>query len=179
MFADFDVVRDLHEVVNLRALADDGRAERAAVNRHIRADLHVVADDEVADLWNFAVDAAVGNITNPVRADHRPGVDANALADFRARINGDVREKIHVITEPGIIADKIAALQNRARADAHAFADDAMRPDMGAGVNLRGGCDDGRRMDAGSGFLFRKKQQEHLGKGDPGVGHADQYLVRR
>ena len=104
-FADFDVVRDLDEVVNLRALADDRRAERAAVNRHVRADFHVVADDDVADLRHLAVNAAVQHVTESVRADHRAGMDADALADFRARINRDVREQIHLVAELGIVAD--------------------------------------------------------------------------
>ena len=117
-FADFHVVRDLHEVINLRAFADDRRAERAAVNRHVRADFHVVADDDVADLRHFAVNAAVLHVTKTVRTNHRAGVNADAPADFRARINRHVREQIHVVAEFGVVADEIAALQNGSRADA-------------------------------------------------------------
>src|SRR5207237_10785352 len=88
MFADLDVVRDLHEVVNLRAPADFGCAERAAIHGHVRADLNVVADDDVADLRHLAVKAPVQHIAVTVRADDRAGVDADALADFRARLTG-------------------------------------------------------------------------------------------
>ena len=69
MLADFHVVRDVDEVVNFRALADDGRAERAAINRHARADFHVFADDDISNLRNFAMDAAVLNVAITVRAD--------------------------------------------------------------------------------------------------------------
>src|SRR5208337_4018037 len=74
MLADFHVVGDLDKIINLRALADDGRAERAAVNRHVRADFHVVAKDDVADLRHLAVDAAVEHITESIRADDRAGM---------------------------------------------------------------------------------------------------------
>ena len=111
-FADFHVVRDLDQVVNLRALADDRRAERAAVNRHVRADFHVVANDDVADLRHLAVNAAVQHVTETVRADHRAGVNADAPADFRARINRDVRKQVHVLAQLGIVADEIAGLQD-------------------------------------------------------------------
>ena len=92
VLADFHVVRDLHQVVYLRPLADDRRAERAAVNRHPRADFHVVADDDVADLRHLAVDAAVLHVAETVRANHRVGVNAHAPANFRARVKGDVRK---------------------------------------------------------------------------------------
>ena len=174
MLADFHVVRDLDEIINLRALADDGRAERAAVNRHVRADLHVIADDDVANLRNFAVDAAVQHVAESVRADDRAGVDADAMADFRARINCHVRKQIHVVAELRIVADKIAALQNRVRANLHALAHGAMRPDVRRRINFRGFGDDRRRMNSGGEFRFREKQRERLGEGDAGVRHANQ-----
>ena len=87
------VVPDLHEVVDLRALADDRRPERAAINRHVRADLHVVAEDDVADLRHFAVHPCVQHVAKSVRADDRAGMDPHALAEFGARIKRDVRKQ--------------------------------------------------------------------------------------
>ena len=133
-------MRDLHEIINFRALADDRRAERAAVNRYACADFHVVADDHVSDLRHFAMNAAVLHVTKTVRANHRVGVDAHALADFRARINRHVRKQIHVVAELGVVADEIAALQDRPRTDLHALANDAIRTDVRARINLRAGA---------------------------------------
>src|ERR1019366_6780570 len=127
-FADFDVVRDLDEVVNFRAFADDRRAQRSAINRHVGADFHVVADDDISDLRHFAVNAAVLHVTEAVRANHRAGMNADALADFRMRINGDVRKQIHLVAEIGVVTDEVAALQDRPRANLYALADDTMRP---------------------------------------------------
>ena len=155
-FANFDVVRDLDEVINFRAFADDRRAERAAINRHARADFHVVADEHISNLRHFAMNAAVLHVTETIRTNHRVGMNADALADFCARINRHVRKQIHVVAQFGIVADKIAGLQNRPRAYFHAFADDTMRSDVRARVNLRARCDDRGRMNAGGEFLFGK-----------------------
>ena len=53
MAADHDVVGDLHQVVDLGALADHRVRQRAPVDRGVGADLHVVADDDAADLGHL------------------------------------------------------------------------------------------------------------------------------
>ena len=79
MLADGDIVRDLDEVIDLRAFADNGRPERAAVNRDIRAQFHVIADDHIADLWHLAMDAVIEHVAEAIRANDRAGVDATRL----------------------------------------------------------------------------------------------------
>ena len=80
--ADLHVVRNLHQVINLRALADDRRAERATIHGHIRADFDVVADDHIADLRHLAMNGAVKHVTKSIRADDRARMDANSFADL-------------------------------------------------------------------------------------------------
>ena len=58
--ADRDVVRDLHEVVDLRALADVRAAETRAVHGRVRADFHVVVDLHDAGLRDFDVATVFG-----------------------------------------------------------------------------------------------------------------------
>ena len=53
MAANDDVVADLHEIVDLRALADHRVAVCAAIDGHAGADLDVVLDDDPADLRHF------------------------------------------------------------------------------------------------------------------------------
>src|SRR5262249_11685761 len=53
MASDRDVVRDLDEIVDLAALADDGVANRAPVDRAVRPDLDVVLDDDPPDLGDL------------------------------------------------------------------------------------------------------------------------------
>ncbi len=55
MAADLHVVGDLHEIVDLRALTDHRVEHMAAVDRGIGADLHIVLDDDAADLRNLGM----------------------------------------------------------------------------------------------------------------------------
>src|SRR5580704_6563735 len=50
MFSDGDVVADLHEIVDLRAAADDGGSRHGAIDASTRTDLDAIADHDVADL---------------------------------------------------------------------------------------------------------------------------------
>ena len=118
--------------------------------------------------------AAVQNIAVAVRADDGTGVDADAIADLSARINRDVRKQIHFLAELRIIADKISGLQNGTRADFHALADDAVRPDVRCRVNVRGCRDDSGRMNSGGKFVFGKKQRENFRECDPRVRNLNQ-----
>src|SRR5208282_2464870 len=102
----------------------------AAVNHHAGADFHIIADDDVANLRHLAMNAAILHVTKTVGANHGAGVNADAIPDFRARINRHIREQVHVLAEFGIVADEISALQDRPRADLHALADGALRSDL-------------------------------------------------
>ena len=143
------VVRDLHEVVDFGAFADDRRPQRAAVNGDVGADFHVVVNDDVADLRHFAMDAGVENIAKTVGPDHRAGMDPHALADLCLIIQDDVREKAG--SRPQWRSRRRDGCR-RARptrgADFDFLANDAIRPDMGAGIDLRRGRHDRRGMDA-------------------------------
>src|SRR5579863_10014667 len=64
-----DVVPDLHEIVDLRAAADDGRAGDGSVDARAGADLDAIADDYVADLRDLDLFCADAHVTEPVGAD--------------------------------------------------------------------------------------------------------------
>ena len=95
--ADGDAVRDVHEVVDLRARADPRLADRRPIDRRVRADLHVVFDDDVGVLGNLQV-RAVGLLREPeaVAADdaavenRHPVADDDVLADRDARVQDAV-----------------------------------------------------------------------------------------
>ena len=92
VFANDDVVADLHEVVDLCALADHGVAQCPSVNRAVCSNLDVVPDHHAADLQDFAVMILVENVAVAVGADDGAGVNADTVAQFALRVNGDVGE---------------------------------------------------------------------------------------
>src|SRR5215510_1382977 len=89
---DLDSVRDLHEVVDLRSRPDSRRADSGTVDGRIRADLHVVLDDDSAGLGNFVMRAIrPGGKAKTVAADDRAVLDHHAIGDGDALANRHAR----------------------------------------------------------------------------------------
>ena len=120
------VVRHMDEVVDLRAFANDGGAERAAVNGGIGADLDVVVDDDIAELKHFPVAALVQHVTEAVRADDGAGMDGDAMAELRSPIQDDIREQADVVAKLAVGPQIIAAHEDGAGAQPHPGAQDAI-----------------------------------------------------
>ena len=102
----------------------------------------------MADLRDFPMDARVEHVAESIRADHRAGMNSDALADLRQRIKNDAGKQIRVRADDAIVADMVAALQNGPRANLNIFADVAKRADVRRRVNLRRRRDDRGRVDA-------------------------------
>ncbi len=77
-----NVVSDMDKVVDLGSLAYDSRSERGAVNGCVGPDLHVVMDNDIADLQDFAVPSFIEHVTVAVRPDDSAGVDRHTMADL-------------------------------------------------------------------------------------------------
>ena len=110
MLADHDVVPDLDEIVDFCATADFCVAQGAPVDGAVGADLNIVLDDYSADLRNLAVVVLIENVAEPVRADHRAGVDADALGQAASVINADVGEEAGRLAKRGVVADGAVCL---------------------------------------------------------------------
>src|SRR4026207_2294760 len=124
MASDADVVSDLHEIIDLGSLADDGIAERAPIDRAVAADLDVVLDNHAAKLGKFLMPPVGENISETVRADYRAGVNHHTIADAYSRIDVHVGMQHRVCTDCRALADDHACVQYRSRADGHTFIDD-------------------------------------------------------
>ena len=90
MLTNGHIVGYMHKVIDLGALADDGVAERSAIDGCIGPYLHVVVKDHFAKLQDFAVARLVEHIAETVRADDRAGVNGDAVADLALRINDGI-----------------------------------------------------------------------------------------
>ena len=58
IFANLDVMRDLHQIIDFGAAPDDGFTERGAVHRDVCTEFHVVLDDDSADLRDLSVSSS-------------------------------------------------------------------------------------------------------------------------
>ncbi len=127
MLADPHVVRNLDQVVEDAAVADHRVLERAAIDRAVRADLDVVADDDPAELRNLDPAALVRREAEAVGTDDGAGMDQRAFADRAVLVDADVGH------QPGIGADAAAPPDHDTRAEHHPLADHRARFDHAAG----------------------------------------------
>src|SRR5713101_3952082 len=117
VLSDVAVVPDLHQVVDLRAAADDRRAHGGAVDGGIGADLDVVLDDESPDLGDLLVRGSVEGITEAIGAEDGPGVDDHAIPNADPVAYHDPRVQHHVGSEHRSAAHIGERAHERARAD--------------------------------------------------------------
>src|SRR5579883_2356189 len=128
MPADPHVLRDLYEIVDLRAFADHRIVERTAIDRRIRSDLDIVLKDHPADLRHFQMIALAGHETESILADRRAGVNDDAIADESI---GNAYPRANCAIAP----------------DLDVRSDNDIGPHNGIGANLRIGADDRARID--------------------------------
>ncbi len=146
-FADLDVVRDLHEIVNLCSFADSSFAECAAVNTGICADLDIIFDDNRADLREFHITVrTVADIAETVRTDDNAGMQNHIISDCAVIFDKNIWMKNAVFADFYVIADLHARSQIRSCADFRIFADTAKRADKNIFFNLCVFRDNCRRM---------------------------------
>ena len=117
--ADPHVVRDVHQIVDLRARPDDGVIHAAAIDARIRADFDVVPDEAAPHMRNLPVllTAFSGDVAEPVTPQYRPGVHDHALAQRRAGVERHARIQLR------IVAHRHAVAQHTSRADADILAE--------------------------------------------------------
>jgi hypothetical protein len=93
-FAYQDVVRYLHEVINLRKAAYPCFTKRATVNATARAYLHIIANQDCSYLRKFvATILRVRHKAEAVRADDDARVKKTAAADRNIIVERDLRMK--------------------------------------------------------------------------------------
>ena len=149
MAANDDVVADLHEIVDLRPLADHGVAVCAPIDRHAGADLDIVLNDDAPDLRHFEMPPRPESEPEAVLPDMRAGMNDHPVADQRRH-------------DRGRGADRTIA------PDAHLRTNDRIGADDRAGANLRAVADHGAGVDDHA-SLEPRRRVNRRGRGDPGL----------
>lgn len=81
--SDPNVVGNLDEVVDLRAIPDDRVAAAAAIDRAVGADLDIVADDDIAELRHLQMTVRACDESKAVLSNLRARMDDDPIADCR------------------------------------------------------------------------------------------------
>src|SRR5467141_410488 len=103
----------------------------------VRADLHVVRDLHDAHLRKLPVTAAVVGVTKTVRADHRAGVNLDAISDAGSAVERDARMNSAVFADPAPGTDYAVRTDLRAVADVGVLGDDGVGPYTDVFANAR------------------------------------------
>src|ERR1700730_11030923 len=107
--ADDDVMGDMDEVVDFGPLADDGGAERGAVDGCVSADLDIVVNDDVTDLQHLAMATFIQHIAVTVRTNHAAGVKSDSVSDLASCVNDHIRVEANIIPDLTVSANVVAA----------------------------------------------------------------------
>ena len=117
--ADGDAMRDLDEVVDLRAGANPRFTDGRPIDGRVRPNLHVVFDNDVGMLRDFQMrPVSLLHESETVAADDRAVLHDHAMADLHAFAHRHVRMNHTVVANPDIGADHDIGINGRARADA-------------------------------------------------------------
>src|SRR6185503_9959723 len=116
MPAHHDVVPDLHEIINFRAFADHGVLERAAVDAAVGADLHVVLDDDAADLRHLDVTLGAHGEAETVLPHPHAGVENDPVA-HEGMDDGGAGAHIRAAADRDPVADERACSNGGAAPD--------------------------------------------------------------
>ncbi len=131
-------VRDLYQVVDLRARLDARFADRWTIDGRVGADLDIVFEHDRGGLRNLLV-GAVGPAGEPITvgADDHAVLQHHAGAEAAAFAHRDVRVNHAVGADLGAGADDGVCVNYRARADDRAGPDDGQRADADALADAR------------------------------------------
>src|SRR5690606_34570284 len=129
MSTDPIVVPDLHQIIDLGAVADHRAANRAPVDRGVAPDLDIVAENASPDLWQAPVATIQPDKPEPVLPHPRPAVYDAAIPHNHPRIQRCLG------MDHTVPADTRAGTDHRVRPDVRAFPQMHAGFDHGAGIN--------------------------------------------
>src|SRR6266567_2240381 len=149
ILADHNVVRDLHEIVDLCSILDPGSAKTGAIDSRVGADLHIIVDLYNSELLNFFL-AAIDHLeSKSVSANDRAAMDdhtradAGAFTDRHSRINQARRSNdrfmtnVSPCTDDRAVTDLGSSFDHRVRLDRDALSELDAWIDNRAWVNAR------------------------------------------
>ena len=161
--ADAHVVRDVHQIVDLRARPDDGVIHAAAIDARIRADFDVVPDEAAPHVRNLAVLLATlsGDVSEPVTPQHRPGMHDHALAQRGAGVERHARIQLRVVADGHAVTQHTSGADADIFAELHAGAETCVRADRDGLLPCRAAAEGRRRVNAGLPDGLRIQHREH------------------
>jgi hypothetical protein len=131
------VVADVNHVVELGPLSYSRAAKGASIHGRVRTQLHIIFDNDRADLRKFVVAHLIAHIAKTICADDDAGVKNHSIADSYAVLDEDIRVNYAVVTDRHAVANLRAGANLRSIADNCAFTDTHKRADENISADFR------------------------------------------
>jgi len=100
MRADMNIVRNLHKIIELHTIFNDGVIQCTAINTGISANLNIITDSHTAKLLNFEPLPCVIRKTETISANHDTRMQQTAFADTAILTDCDMRTQDGSCTNP-------------------------------------------------------------------------------
>ena len=139
---------NLDLVVELDVVLDHRVVDRAAIDRRVRADFAISADDDTPDLGNLEPAPTLLGHAEAIGTDHRSSVDDAAHADRAAGIDRHPRIEAAVGADLDVLAEGRARTDDRVGPDDRARTDDRERTNRRRRIDARVDVDARGRIDA-------------------------------
>jgi hypothetical protein len=142
-----DIVSDLNQIIEPRAGTDDGVMRGSSVDGGIGANLHIVSDDDAAELRDTQKSRFGGGEAEAFLANPSAWVDVNACTQqgvAQAGMGADPAIGTNCYTA----ANRYERTDATARADLSTSFDDDVGTDFGRCIDARGVSDNGREVNA-------------------------------
>ena len=117
VLTDFDVVRDVDQIVELDTTADECPSECASINGGVGTDLDVIFDDDDPNVREFDEFAFAACVAEPIGANDRAGVNDDVRAYERTFSYDRVGPYTAVVAEPNLGFDLDTRMNDGAVAD--------------------------------------------------------------
>ena len=171
--SDAATMPDVHQVVEFRAVSDDGLFERCPINAAIGADFDIIADFDGSCLRELFVVIAFKSEAETVSTDDRARVQRDPITDGDIMRNHNPRIDSAIGSQGRALADRYLGQDLSIRADAHSFVDDRVKTDRDTLIQLSRLRHNRSGMDAGDGSGRWVEQVQNPREGVARFGNGD------
>lgn len=177
VLANFDIVSQMAEVIDLGTAADNGIIHRTVVDGGAGTDFDVVSDDGAAELPDVMVVALfIGGEAEALPAYDGMGAKDDTVTQDAVLVDDSARIQLAVFAELRLLSDVAVRIDDAAVSDFRAVFDDGIRHDGDVFPDQGFWADDGSLMDAWFPFVFRAEDFDEFTEGAAGIGDDDEIL---
>src|SRR5665213_527574 len=126
---------NLHQIINARARTNCCVTDAATVDRRVRADLHVIANDAATNVGNLLVLSVSEDVTEAIAGDADTGMNGASCTDLAATVHSHMGIQPRSVANPDTVAEYHVVLDPDTGAEFHATTEPCCRrdPRLGCG----------------------------------------------